>query len=126
MIVVVVVVVVVEVVVAVVVVVVVVVVAVVVVEVVVVVAVVVVIVVAPHTLVGGLVFSCILEPVCTIGAGFWGGSEVGWGDNNVHVIAFGAHAQNTGTTALLLLHSSLHVRDVEGGMMTSTNKYVFL
>ena len=75
----------------------------------VVVVVVVAIVVAPHTLVGGLVFSCVLEPVCTIGAGFWGGQKCGGGDNNVHVIAFGDHAQNTGTTALLLLHSSLHV-----------------
>ena len=57
----------------------------------VVVVVVVVVLVVPHTLVGGLVFSCASEPVCTTGAVFF------WGeDNNVHVTAFGDHAQNTG------------------------------
>ena len=37
-------------------------------------------------------FSCVSEPVCTIGGGGWAGRE----DNNVHVNAFGDHAQNTG------------------------------
>ena len=34
------------------------------------------------------------EPFCTLGAGFWGVG--GGGDDNVHVIAFGEHTQNTG------------------------------
>ena len=42
-------------------------------------------VVAPHTLVGELVFSCVLEPVCTIGGGI-GGRGVGGEDNGVHGI----------------------------------------
>ena len=49
--------------------------------------VVVVVVVGPHTLVGGLVFTCVSEP---------GGEE-----NNIHVTAFGDHVQNTGIRLLL-------------------------
>ena len=55
-------------------------------------------VVAPHTLVGELVFSCVLEPVCTIGVGFWVLTFM--------LLLLAIMPKTLVFTALLLLHAS--------------------